>query len=298
MQSYSFKLDTNPSVLYPDRQEAIIIPLADIQLDPLMPGRERRANVKRLQNVVQWGVDHGAYFAGVGDYVDPASPSNRAALKSARLYDSVRDMMEKESLTLLGEMEDILAPTVGRWTNFVGGHHYWPFEEGGTTDTRLAEFLGVEYGGDLQNSLLRLTPLSGHHKQPTVKLLTWHGEGSGRTAAAPLNKLENSIVPGHVADVYVIGHYHRRSSIPKPIIDIIGGERGGEPRVVARDRWLVSAGSFLRSYQQNSRAEGRWQGGYVEKAGMPPAGLGAMAIFIMPRADDAYAAVDINVSSI
>jgi hypothetical protein len=307
MEVQSVKLETRDSLLYPGRKEALVIPVGDIQLDPKMPGRKRRSNVRRVKELIQWGVDHGAYWHGMGDYVDVASPSNREAIKAARLYDTVRDSLEKASTELLEELIELFAPTVGNWVGIHKGHHLWPFDErpaflgegpGGTTDTFFAEAMGARYLGDQAVTLLRFDPLSAHHKQGLAKMWSWHGEGSGQTAAAPLAKIEK-ISGGQNADVYLMGHYHRRASVPKPWLDIIGGERGGDPTLVARDRWFVGTGSFLRSYLQGSREGGIAAGGYVEKAGMSPAGLGAMGVWFRPRGTDtAYTTVDIDVTSV
>lgn len=298
MEAASIKLDTRESLMYPGRQEAIIIPLSDIQLDPVRRGQPRRAHIRRLRDTLEWGVYHGAYFFGVGDYVDVASPSNRAALKSTRMYDTLKDTLEEKAEETLLELQEILAPTRGRWLGLLEGHHLWEFEDGSTTDTRLADFLGCRFLGTSGYVFARLTPLSPKHRQPTFKLWGWHGEGGGATAAAPLNKLEKK-VGEHNADVYVMGHYHRRGAIPKARLDIIGGERGGDPEVVHKDIWLVSSGSFMRGYLQGSRMEGRPQGSYPEQRGLPPAGLGAMAIYARPRPQgDGYVSVDLDVSSI
>jgi hypothetical protein len=307
MEVQSVKVETRESLLYPGRQEALIIPIGDIQLDPRMPGRKRRSNVRRVKELVEWGVERGAYWHGMGDYVDVASPSNRDAIEGGRFYDTVRDALERASIELLEELIELFAPTAGRWLGVHKGHHLWKFEErpsfmgegpGGTTDTFFAEKMQARYLGDQALTLVRMDPLSGHHKQGTAKLWSWHGTGSGQTAAAPLSKIEK-VSGGINADVYLMGHYHRRAAVPKPFLDIIGGERGGDPTLVHRDRWFVSTGSFLRSYLQGSREGGIAAGSYVEQAGMTPAGLGAMGVWLRPRATDtAFTTVDVDVTSV
>ena len=275
-----------------------MIPLSDIQLDPPRKGQPRRAHIARLRRTIEWGVEHGAYFFGVGDYADVTSPSNRYKLRSSAFYDTLIDSLESKAEETQAELEELLAPTVGRWLGLLEGHHYWEFEDGTTTDTRLAEFLECRFLGTSAYVLVRLEPLSDHHRQPSFKMWGWHGEGGGATAAAPLNKLEKK-VGEHTADLYVMGHYHRRGAIPKAKLDIVGGDRGGDPTVVHKDIWLVSTGSFMRGYLQGARQENRPKGGYVEARGLPPAGLGAMAIFARPRTQgDGYVSVDLDVTSI
>ncbi|KKL83614.1 hypothetical protein LCGC14_1972950, partial [marine sediment metagenome] len=162
--------------MYPSREEHLLIPLGDIQLDPAFEGRPRNCHVKRLKSVIQWGVDHGASFIGMGDYVDVASPSNRVALDSARLYDTVRNALEDKATEVQEELHDILRPTIGSWVSLGTGHHYWPFEDGTTTDTRLAKFLGCHHTGDLGITHIYL-PAHGHHRKPMYRVYSWHGQG-------------------------------------------------------------------------------------------------------------------------
>lgn len=297
MEAVSVALETRPSIVYPDRDEAIIIPLGDIQLGPKLRGQPRAAHVKRLRQVIEWGVAHGAYYVGMGDMSDVASPSNRAVLKAARLYDTVQDTLEEGAEATLEELMEILEPTRGRWLGMVEGHHLWEFEDGSTTDTRLAEYLGCRFLGDAAFITARL-PAIGQRKQPIVKLTAWHGEGGGGTIGAPLNKLERQ-VGDRDADIYLMGHYHKAEAVKKPRIGTTGGERGGDPKIVHKDHLLVVTGSFLRGYMQGSKRNGRPGGGYVEKAGMSPAALGVIVCFVRPRIDrNGYVEVDLDYMSL
>jgi hypothetical protein len=296
MELKSAVIETQPSMIFKGRQEALLLPIGDVQLDPLMEGTKRRAHVRRLRQVVEWGADHGAHGLGIGDMVDPISPSNRQTLKTGKIYDSWRQTMEKEAKELEDELVDIFQPL--NWLGMVAGHHYWPFEAGGTTDTHLAERLGCHFLGDMGLLRVSLPSQSGHHRRPSFDALLWHGEGSGATVAAPLNKLEKQVA-GKRADVYFMGHYHRAAATKMPELIAVGGERGSDPILAHRDRLLVATGSFMRSYMQGSQAEGRPQGSYVEKAGMPPAALGNIVVFARPRQiGNGYATVDFDHMSI
>ena len=297
MEAVSVSLETRDSLLYPGKQEAIIIPIGDVQLGPRLRGQPRAAHLKRLKRVLDWGVEHGAYFVGMGDMADVASPSNREALRAARLYDTVRDTLEQGAESTLEELKELLEPTRGRWLGMVEGHHLWPFEDGTTTDTRLADFVGCRFLGSAGLITARL-PAEGQHKQPILKISAWHGEGGGGTLGAPLSKLER-MVGDREADIYMMGHYHKALAAKKPRLGSIGGERGGDPRIVHKDLLLVVTGSFMRSYLQGSKRDGRAGGGYAEKAGMSPAALGVIACFVRPRRDrDGYVEVDLDYASL
>lgn len=282
IEAVSVALDTRPGMAFPDQKESIIIPLGDIQLGPRLKKAERAAHLGRLRRVVQWGIDHDAYFVGMGDMSDVASPSNRAALRAVRLYDTVYDTLEEGARATQEELEEELAGTVGRWLGLAQGHHYWDYDDGTTTDTRLADFLGCRFLGDTGYIVARQTAESG--RQVLSKFWVWHGEGSGASIASPLTKLERK-VGDHDADVYLMGHYHRAMSAKKPRLGVTGGDRGGEPRIVHRDKLLVATGSFMRGYQQGSRRSGRAGGSYVEKSGMSPAALGVRVVFVRPLDD-------------
>ncbi|KKK96582.1 hypothetical protein LCGC14_2661330 [marine sediment metagenome] len=296
MEAVSVSAKTRPSIIYADRDEHLLIPLGDIQLDPVISGRPRAAHVRRLKEVVQWGMDHGASFIGMGDYIDPMSPSNRKAYRAANFYDSTTAMFERGALELQEELHDILAPTVGSWVGLGSGHHLFEFDDGTTTDTRLAEYLGCRHTGDLGITHIYL-PAKGTHKRPMYKVYSWHGQGGGVTVAAALNKLQRK-VGEFEADVYLMGHYHRAEAVKVPRLDTIGGERGADPHVVHRDRILGVTGSFMRAYLQGSRQGGIAAGGYVEVAGLSPAALGSLVIMARPRYDNNYVTVDLDFMSL
>lgn len=284
--------------MYPGREEHLLIPLGDIQLDPELPGHPRASHVRRLREVVQWGVDHGASFIGMGDYIDPLSPSNRKALMTAGFYDATKAMMEKGATELQEELHDILKPTVGSWVSLGSGHHYFPFEDGTTTDTRLADFLGCRHTGDLGITHIYM-PSAGQGKAaPMYKVYSWHGQGGGSTIAAALNKLQRK-VGEFEADVYLMGHYHRAEAVKVPRLDTTGGLRGVDPHVVHRDRVLGITGSFMKAYLQGSRQGKVAKGGYVEVAGLSPAALGTLVIMARPRrVDGDYVTVDLDFMSL
>jgi len=297
MEAVSVNVETRASLTHPGRDEHLLIPIGDIQLDPELPGRPRAAHVGRLKEVVQWGVDHGASFIGMGDYVDPMSPSNRKAIRKADLYDSTRALLEKASLELQEELHDILAPTVGAWVGLGSGHHFFPYGEGDTTDTRLAEYLGCRHTGDLGITHIYMPAHNEGKKRPMYKVYSWHGQGGGATVAASLNKLQRK-VGEFEADVYLMGHYHRAEAVKVPRLDTTGGERGADPHVVHRDRILGVTGSFMRAYLQGSRQGGIAAGGYVEVAGLSPAALGSLVIMARPRYDNNYVTVDLDFMSL
>src|SRR5262245_13070657 len=81
-----------------------------------------------------------AYYIGMGDYIDFASPGNRARLRQAGLHDTALDVIESKALDLTYEVyETFLRNTKGRWLGLVEGHHFSQLTTGDTTDMRLCQ---------------------------------------------------------------------------------------------------------------------------------------------------------------
>ena len=246
------------------------MPLGDIQA-----GIES-CDLELLARNVARGMDNGAYFIGMGDYLDVASPSNRVKLKSAGFYDSVHEMMDKQMHHEEELLMRILAPTVGRWFGMLEGHHTWEYQDGTTTDINLCRQLSTAFLGRCAMIRLRFADTHGH----TVECVIWahHGVGSGVTVAAPLTKLER-VLEWAEADLYLMGHQHKRAAAATPRFYVVGNT---DPAVIARERLLVGTGSYLKGYMKGSVSAGRPGGTYVENAMMRPVSLGSPMITITP----------------
>ncbi len=238
------------------------------------------ADLGKFGRHLLWGMNYNAYFTGLGDYLDVASPSGRDKWNHAQFYDSVKDAMDKSVLQSLDEMKRVLEPTQGRWIVLNRGHHYWRFQEEfakengleADTDRELAKFLGCTVADGVAISQLKF---SGEHGKHAVHCQIWqtHGEGSGITMAAPLNKLERQMSRFPTVDIFLIGHYSRKVGYP---VDVQVPVFGKHPRMVAKRRILACTGGFVRSYEVGPRPS------YVEKALMPPTNLGGVVIYARP----------------
>ena len=244
-----------------------IMPLGDIQ------SGVASCDMDLLAENVQKGMEAGAYFIGMGDYIDCASPSNRAALKSARLYDTIYSTMDEAVGRQMRDLMEIIAPTKGRWFGMLTGHHVWEFQDGTTSDTRLCDELQTTHLGDA--AMIKLH-FADSKKELDCIIWAHHGEGSGTTVAAPLNKLEK-VIEWAEADLYLMGHQHKRVAANVPRFYIV------EETLVARERVVVCTGSYLKGYMQGSKAGPRAGGTYVEKGMMRPVSLGSPMIRLIPQ---------------
>ena len=298
MELTSVPVNTQSSLTLP-LQEAIIMPISDVQYGVAA------CDVDRFRKHIQWGVEHNAYYIGLGDYVDFASPSNRSRLQSliasGQLYDTVTGVLNEQAQQTLDEVIDILAPTKGRWLGLTTGHHQWQFSDGTTTDMRLAAALEAPYLGDcgIVNVQFELTPAmkASHRTQPSFNIWAHHGNGAGQMAGAPLNKLERMASAWDGVDVFLMAHHHKKVTTKLQRVRPVFG-RTGRHKLVHRNVILACTGGFLKGYMVgNSDGGGRPAGTYVEKAMLTPVALGGTVLWARPRHDhDGFAMVDLDIS--
>lgn len=281
METRTLRLKPQASPLV-DGPELLIMPIGDVQLGATACDKER------FKRHIAWGVENGAWFVGMGDYVDYVSPSNRAILGSLRstgkLYDTVWNKMDQGAEADLEELQEILAPTVGRWLGLLRGHHFWVFPDGTTSDTRLAEYLECDYLGT--STLLKVefigTPKAWVGSSFIIQAR--HGETSSATVGGIVNALLRQRHAWPMADIVMMGHTHRKLVVPE-----VDGHMEPQAPMGWRDRkvMLVSTGSFLRAYMPGE------VGTYVEERGLAPVALGGVVLRVRPRKDKA---VDIEAS--
>ena len=221
----------------PTRARTRVLPWAPIKLCPLgdIQAGIDACDLDLLSHAVERGLRENAYFIGMGDYLDQMSPSNRKALAAANFYDSVLDAMQEKMAEEMAALLRILEPTRGRWLGLLEGHHTFEFYDGTTTDTRICAALDAPFLGHC--AMLRLTFTAGKR---TVNCVIWahHGVGSGNTLAAPLTKLEK-VLEWAEADLYLMGHQHKRVAAAVPRFYLVGDT----PLLVARERLCVGTGS-------------------------------------------------------
>lgn len=285
MELYEVGVDTQPSLTLP-WEETIIMPIGDLQY-----GAEG-ANLDKFKRHIDWGMRQGAYFIGLGDYVDVASPSGRMKIAHAELYDSVLDALDDKAREHMEVVLKALKGTEGRWLGLHEGHHYWNFESGGTTDTVMAERLNAPYLGTCAITQLRFRGESGK-RALSCQIWSHHGEGSGATMTAPLNKLERMMSRFPSVDIFLLGHYSRKVGYP---VDALVPVFGKNPRLVAKRRILAICGGFSTGYTVGSQRHGRAQGSYVEKGLMSPTNLGAPVIYVRPVHTEYEDRLDMNIS--
>ena len=284
MQVLSVEVETRPSKMLPGMEEAVIMPISDVQWKP---GPSFDAD--RFNKHVAWGVKNRAYYVGLGDMVDGLSPSNRrllqAAYKQDKLYDTFQTMMDSVGQEHVDAMQALLRGTRGKWFGLLRGHHYWEFEDGSTSDSKLAAYLDAPFLGD---SALIEVRFKGHTGRGSkFRMLVEHGSGSASTLGTPLNKLARRAAHWD-ADILLIGHHHMKVAGKIPVLDFARDGKLSHRNVI-----LACTGSFLKGYLEGNERGGQPAGTYVEKALLNPVTLGGIVIRARPRKNQA---ADLEVS--
>lgn len=288
MELYEYAVQAQPSLTLP-WDEILLMPIGDIQHGA------QNVDIPKLKRHIQWGMEHNAYFTGLGDYIDVASPSGRQKFQAARFYDSVEGGVDHHVIGLLDDLKRALEPSQGRWLALNKGHHFWEFSKSAPkdyarndTDTLLAEFLGCPVTDEMGISITQLKFKDQPRRQAiTAQIWQWHGEGSGQTMAAPLNKLEKAMARWQTVDVFLMGHYSRKVGLP---IDCPVPTFGRYPSLRDRRRILACTGGFMRGYGVGTAS-------YVEKAGLNPTNVGGVLVKIRPVHEEHGNRLDMNVEA-
>ena len=238
-------------------------------------------------------------FLGMGDYIDFASPSNRARLKAANLYDTAMDVIDDKALELTHEIFDLaLKPTKGKWLGLVEGHHLHELKDGSTTDMRLCEMLDADFLGT--SGLIRVVPMlpSRQGKQkPGVTpggtpIVLWvhHGVGNGQTGYYPLMRLAKVAAAWEGVDVFAMGHTTKKAlEFPNKIYP-----RWSPPDLSHRKIILIGAGGYSKTYVVGAMQGRIPRGGYAEQRMLSASIIGSPVLHIRPRIRNGYLSVDLT----
>lgn len=258
-------------IIESDTAEVTICPLGDIQ----WAGDERDLAYDHLREHIGYCLTlPNPRFVGPGDYIDFASPSNREALRGARLYDTARKVIADATKGLVDQLhKDVLAPTAGKWIAMVNGHHHFPTKEDGDSDEYLAHLLGSPFAPDLVYGRIKwVNPRTGK-TAGLVKYVVFHGDGNSVFPWGPLTKLYR-LAPNWNADIMMMGHQTKKAMGEFDRMD--WPDDGGPDRLEHKTVHLVGTGGWTKGY-----VPGRVT--YISSAALPPVALGAPIIHVRPR---------------
>lgn len=231
----------------------------------------------KLKSHIQWGLDRGAYFVGMGEYLDLFSATQRLVLGGLR--DSVRAQLDEMVKDKMDNLAYILEPTKGRWLGLLEGDHRWDFMDGNSADQYLCKRLKCDFLGT--SGLIRIKNMHSPKNHPEADCLLYvhHGIGASRTEGGNLNRV-GDLLKFLDADIYLMGHSHDKmaKSIDRQSISP-DGVHYHQTKVIGRTgSWLRSYISTLPLDLDDPVIDSR--GSYVEQAAYEPSALGGLCFGI------------------
>jgi len=219
-----------------------------------------------------------ALCIGLGDMVDFVRPTMRKLFRISEADVEAMDALAARATLYEEQFLHMTRDT--QWLGMVEGHHYWDYGNGETSDTRLASALECPFLGD--SAIVRLTFKMGgsSHRQASIDIYVWHGEGSG-TAESAFSKLAKSAAHWD-ADVFLMGHY---SQLGTRKFHRTRMTQGPDHQLMSRDITLGLTGGYQKGYVDGLEIGGRPQGTYVEQRGLNPVSLGCLRLYMTPTDD-------------
>jgi hypothetical protein len=252
-----------------ENQKMLLMPVGDVHEGS--PGWPREKFVTHLQ----WGMDRGATFLGMGEFLDFASTSQRAIANQFR--DATKEQLDDMIRSRLEVFLDLIKFTKGRWIGLLEGHHFWQMADGTTSDQFLCMGLDCPFLGT--SALIRIDQHISRHPESDCLVYCHHGSGAGRTLGGKLNRVEE-LLKIIESDVYLMAHVHTKIADPLDRQYI-----SPDNTHYHRTKLLARTGGFQRGYLSSSpksvlKPAFHSRGTYIERGTMIPTSLGGLAIGI------------------
>lgn len=211
-----------------------------------------------------------AWFFGMGDYLDSTSTSEREMLGhiSAKMHETFRHDIEALQVAKVEKMADELSFMKGRIVGMLNGNHYFQFQSGMNSDQLLCQRLNAKYLGVC--GFVRLT-FDSNGRRHSRDIFAHHGAGAARLIGGSLNRVQQ-MSEGCEADIYAMGHDHKRGGVPAQPRLFLSDSAGGL-KVEQREPVIVRSGSYLASFRNG-------QVNYNVDACRPPSSLGHVEVII------------------
>lgn len=236
----------------------------------------------------QWACENlsNTYFIGMGDYFDMISGSERRAMLGGQLHETTVQALEAYWEDLCEDFVNKTAFAWGRLWGLVEGNHYGELSGGITT----TQFTCQKYNHHLQDtpghrvkylgasSLIRVRVKMSGSLRYHFDIFAHHGRGAARTIGGSFNTVEQM---ARVADanIYLMGHDHRKGSVPDCKLQLITNNKEGKVYVGDRPILYVRTGSFLKGYIED-------QSSYVVPRAYRPLQLGVVKILVKSKRNE------------
>ncbi len=188
-----------------------------------------------------------AWFFGMGDYLDSTSTTERECLGhiSAKMHETFRNDVQELQKAKCELFAKEIKFMKGRIIGMLNGNHYFEFASGINSDQKICELVGAKYLGVC--GFVRLS-MECHGSFFTRDIFAHHGAGAARLAGGSYNRVQQ-MAEGVEADIYAMGHDHKRIASPgQPRIFLANHSQHGL-RLEQREPVVLRTGSFLASYE-------------------------------------------------
>ncbi len=216
------------------------IPFGDLHRDVALCDKERYINfLKRCR----YEDDSSTYYLYMGDANDFASKSERKILQDPKLHDTTKKkldtMTDFDTLTFIKEIQFMKGKMIG----VITGNHRWEYDDGSNSDEHIAQALETKYLGDL--CYIRFV-IEQCNRKVNVDIVAHHGKAGGKCAGTTINQVDDLRRIFPVADIYLMGHDHKRGVWPESVL--LFDNTLGKSEVKQKRQLLCRTGSFLRGY--------------------------------------------------
>ena len=225
-----------------------------------------------LQNKMSQG--HEVRVFGTGDYLAATSPSERAALISAKggsgLYKDTLVKMDESVIADADKLVEKLKPFKGKILFLESGHHFYEFSKwsewsGTNCDKYIAKQLGCQYAG-----MVAYVDLEFPAQKYSARILAYHGNGNGQLPGAGLNRRYKAHQAFSDCDFVFAGHDNNRAASSTGTF-----KKGPDGTPVLKEQRTVCIGAHEMAYALGENADD-----YVEVGVMRPCTVGnTMTIF-------------------
>lgn len=223
---------------------------------------------------IEWGRGQSnVYYLGMGDYQDLASATDRQCLTKV-LRESSRESLEELYKELCDGFVKEFAFLKGRIVGLIEGNHYAEFLDGTTSTMRMCDQLKTAYLGCLGIVRLQFYEHLKPDRCVSLDICAHHGKGAARLLGSSINTVQ-TLAEGVSADLYLMGHDHKRGCVPGSMVFLVQNDRTGEMDVRERRQLFCRTGSFLKGFVDGHAS-------YIADKALRPVDLGGLRIEFTP----------------
>lgn len=204
------------------------------------------------------------HFLFCGDEMDFASTTERAAIKQAKLHGTTRKGLDYLVLDRCKAFVKQHERCRGRILGMIEGNHTWSWQctdgdqgiiEGQTSTQWIARQLGAKWLGWLGYVRASVRVDQNGKNQGgnySVDVVACHGKAGGKLVGTTINQVDDLRRIFPLADIYIMGHDHKRGAWPSSSLYMPSTDRNPCLRVKEMRQWLVRAGSWLKTYEPDT----------------------------------------------